>query len=347
MTTRKDIARQVGMSVSTVGMILDGHGARYSAATQKKVLTAAKALNYSPNLSGRSLRTGKSFLLGILYSRANRDLLADFLRGVMQALRGGQYSPIVFSHESADEEAEGLRRCLDRNVDGMVINAGLTPTGVFRPGSHKTLLRRKLPLVEVFGRFLAPCPSVNFDSAAAGEEAVRYLAGKGHRRIAFVVHDRYRMSEGHPAGAHRDALERFEGYARAMREQGLKPAVVTHPISGDMATGEEFVEGGMDALESLRKLSPAPTAVICHTDLEAYGLIRSCRLKGLSVPGDLAIVGYGDSPISPLTQPALTTLRAPSYDAGRDATSLLLDLIAGRTARSVLLRPTLVPRDSA
>jgi LacI family transcriptional regulator len=347
MVTRKDIAREVQVSVSTVGMILDGHGARYSATTREKVLRAAREMNYKPNLTGRSLRTGKSFLLGILYSRTNRFLLADFLRGVMEALEGDQYSPIVFSHEDAAEEAEGLRRCVDRNVDGLIVNVGMTPEGAFQRGAHEAATRQRIPMVEVFGRFLEQCPSVNFDSAAAGDEAVRFLIRKGHRRIAFLVHERYRLSEGKRAGSHRDAFERCRAYEGAMQDGALRPTVVTHPISGELAREEEFVEGGMDALAQLKALSPAPTAVICYNDLEAYGLIRACRLQGLSVPGDIAIVGYGDLDLSALTEPRLTTFRPPAFDAGRDATRMILASIGGRPPASVLLRPTLVARDSA
>ncbi len=163
--TRKDIAKKVGVSASTVGMILDGYGERYSPVTRKKVLRAAEELNYSPNIMGRSLRTGKSFLLGVLLYGGNSWLISEFLRGVMKALAGNEYSPIVFSHSDTEEEAEALRRCRLRQVDGLIANVAVNPDGT--AAAYQRFTQQGVPVVEVFGHFLRQAASVNLDNETA------------------------------------------------------------------------------------------------------------------------------------------------------------------------------------
>ncbi len=231
-------------------MILSGRQERYNEATCKKVLRAAKELNYTPDMAARSLKLNRSFLFGLLIDARNALLATEFLRGVQAGLAGSDYSPIVFSHGNSDEQYEGLRRFIDRRVDGLIANVALEPDGSVDRPRYDALRERGLPIVEIFGRFLPEAPSVNVDNVAAGYDAARYLMGRGHRRIALLTHERYRLSQERHGGQHFDAWERYLGYERAMREAGEMPVVVTHPITGEIDVEEEFVAGGAAAFES-------------------------------------------------------------------------------------------------
>jgi DNA-binding LacI/PurR family transcriptional regulator len=345
--TRKDIAREVGVSVSTVGMILDGYGARYSAETRKKVLKAAEKLDYRPNLVGRSLRTGKSFLLGILLFDGNARWYSELLRGISRALAGGEYSPVVFSHGGTEEEAEALRRCLDRQVDGLLVNTAVNPDGSVDTQRYRDLRRQGLALVELFGHFLRRVPSVNVDNAGEARAAVEHLLAKGHRRIAMLTHEHYRLSKGKKSGKHFDAWEQYQGYAAALRDAGLQPQVFTHPLRSQFEATDDFFEGGVQALDQCRAAKRRPTAVVCYNDFQAFGLIRAARVDGLAIPGELAVVGNGDLDLSRITSPALTSLRLPAVEVGEKAAGLLLDLIEGRPVEDTVVTPHLVERESS
>src|SRR5579864_3217275 len=122
--TRKDISARSGVSVSTVGMVLNGHGERYTAETRRKVMEAAEALDYRPDISARGLRMKRSFLIGLSVFESNAGLMAKLIQGVQSGLELSEYSTMTFSHHSREEEIECHRRCSERKVDGMIVNPG-------------------------------------------------------------------------------------------------------------------------------------------------------------------------------------------------------------------------------
>lgn len=329
-TTRKDIAEHAGVSVSTVGMILGGNGERYSVRTKRRVLEAAEKLDYRPNFAGRSLKTNRSFLIGVLTYSGNSFITGDFLRGAQKALAGGDFSPIVFSHDNADEEADSLRRCLDRRVDALVVNVAVGADGKTNAPQYRQLIERGIPVVEVFGRFIPEAPNANVDNVAAGRDATQHLLTLGHRRIAMLTHARYDTTKGLGAGTHFDAWRRFLGYGEALDAAGLEPIVITHPLTDqqdDRNVAEQFFRGGERALDTLLDHKTKPTAVVCYSDFQAYGLVRAARTRQLDIPKQLSVVGYGDSDLAPLVDPALTTLRIPAWQIGRRATQFAMEMI--------------------
>jgi len=344
--TRKDIAIHTGLSASTVGMILSGRGQRYSEATRTRVLEAAEELNYRVDPAARSLRLNRSFLLGVLINAGNTGIAAEFLRGVQNALIDGDYAPTVFSHGNRDEEAESLRRCIDRRIDGLVANIAINPHGEAQLARYAALDAHDIPVVEVFGRFLPGVTKVNVDYEAAGRAAARHLIDRGHRRIAMLTHHRYTASADRAAGPHYDAWERYCGYRECMLEAGLEPVVVTHDLSREIDVDDEFYHGGEVSLRVLLAHPARPTAVICYNDLQAYGLIRAARQQQIDLPRQLSIVGYGDAEVSRITSPALTTLKIPAFEVGRSAAATLLELIEKRTVEDQLIQSKLIVRES-
>jgi DNA-binding LacI/PurR family transcriptional regulator len=204
---------------------------------------------------------------------------------------------------------------------------------------------------------------------AAGRLATEHLLSLGHRRIAFLTHERYvfgrSRAPAHPAPSdenhsgqpdqdrgmrrailHFDAWEQFCGYEAVMYAAGLEPLVVTHPISAEINVEQQFVDGGVRALDALLAHPGQPTAVVCYNDLEAFGLIRGARLKGLQIPERLSIVGFGDLQHSQIIAPALTTIRVPALEVGQQAALALLECVGGRAAESARIEATIVVRES-
>ena len=346
MATLKDIAKSVGVSVPTVSLILSGNGARYRPETRQAVTRAAKRLKYRPNMAGRGLRQKKSFLLGTLFYGVNSAHMSDFLRGVGAALAGNEYAPVVFSHDTPEEEADHLSRCQHRRVDGYIVNLAVAPDGRTAAAAYGPLLKKKVPVVEIFGRFLKGAIQVNVDNAAAGRLAAEHLLAQGHRRIAMLTHGAYDAARATGVGPHFDAWEHWQGYASAMREAGQEPLAITHPLVEAESYQEQFFRGGVECLAALRAHPARRTAVCCLSDQHGAGLLRACRAAGVAVPGELAVVGFGDTELSRVTQPALTTFRMPAWEVGFEAARRLLALTRGETPGSVLLEPELLVRES-
>src|SRR5581483_10512527 len=159
--TLKDIAARTGLSIPTVHQIISGYNVSFSKETRSRVLAVAKELDYRPNLSARSLQQRKSFLLGVLFYSVNNDYASDFARGLQSAARAKGYAPIFFAHANSTEELQNLEIILDRHVDALIANVALDPEdGRTNTARFAQIQETKLPVVEVFGKFLNGAPSV-------------------------------------------------------------------------------------------------------------------------------------------------------------------------------------------
>jgi DNA-binding LacI/PurR family transcriptional regulator len=158
--------------------------------------------------------------------------------------------------------------------------------------------------------------SVWIDWRAATAEVVTYLADLGHRRVGLVVPSRHEIPYANREDWYRGALGRAD--------LGPDPALIFH--------ARITIEGGHEAGRRLLDRADRPTAVICHSDVMAIGLLQACGERGVRVPDDLSVVGWDDVPYASLVTPALTTVRVPRYELGQAAARRLLDLIAGRPA---------------
>jgi LacI family transcriptional regulator len=345
--TLRQVAEHAGVSTATVSRILTGSRAElFPEATRLKVHAAAEHLGYRPNLAARSLQKQRSYLVGVLLNASNATISSEFLRGVQTVLNASDYSPMVFSHADCTEQANCLQRCLDRRVDGLIVNASHDAEGRFDTSEFTSNVDCGTAVIEVFGRFLSGVPQINVDNVAAGRVATEHLIALGHRRIAMLTHERYLLSRGKETGLHFDAWDRFTGYEAAMIAAGLEPLVVTHSISGEVGVSNQFVDGGVAAYDSLLTHPARPTGVVCYNDLEAIGLIRAARLKGVVITDQLSVAGFGDLDHSRIIMPALTTVPVPAFEVGRRAAQALLHSIEGKPVASALIESEIVVRES-
>jgi DNA-binding LacI/PurR family transcriptional regulator len=173
--------------------------------------------------------------------------------------------------------------------------------------------------------------SVTIDNLNAGRVAARHLVQLGHKRIGYI---------GNRFGLQADT-ERFAGYRQILEaaDIGFQPEFVAH--------GDGKPEGGMSAMERLLALPEPPTAVFCYNDMEAIGALRAIREHGLSVPGDVSVVGLDDLFLASYTDPPLTTVQQPKHQMGRLAAEILLQLLSGGKPDShVTLAGQLIVRQS-
>jgi DNA-binding LacI/PurR family transcriptional regulator len=278
-------------------------------ATRVKILDAAQAMGYKPNLAARSLRTDRSCTVGIIAD----DLLSPFtppiVRGIQDCLSEHDYlSLIVNSDWNPQLEQEAINTLLSRPVDGII----------FVEYSHlamsEVLAQSNRPNVFVHRLFGRPIKnSVVPDDEYGAALAVRHLLNLGHRRIAYI---------NGPVNWH-TSQKRRAGYQDELARNGLEydPALVQ--------PGDWEFEGGYQAAHHLLALSQPPTAIFSANDLMALGAIQAIQDRGLNVPGDIAIVGYDNRDFTRIVRPRITTVSMPVYEMGRTAAELLLKQISG------------------
>ncbi|HEX7261570.1 MAG TPA: LacI family DNA-binding transcriptional regulator, partial [Luteolibacter sp.] len=232
--------------------------------------------------------------------------------------------------------------CLNRRVDAMIVNCSVDGPEEGRLATFNGRLKQlQIPVVEVYGRFLSGIPNVDVDNATAGRLCTSHLADLGHQRIALITHERYE----NPI-MHRDAWEQFCGYREVLTARGLEPRVIMPEFDFENVSIPAFVQAGHDALDLLLAQAERPTAVVCYSDVMAYGLNRACRERGIRVPEDLSIAGSFDMLLSSVVNPPLTTTRSNHFEIGYRAASSLLRAMEGETVGDQLVAPDFLLRQS-
>jgi LacI family transcriptional regulator len=329
MATVQDVARHAGVSVATVSYVLNG--TRFvSAGLRERVLAAVRELHYEPNAAARTLRSNRSHTLGLILPDLRNPFFTETVRGVEDMAEARGYTVLLAnSDEDPRREATHLRVLRAKHVDGLI----LAPAG----GPYQELQQlvdTGFPLV-LLDRDLARlgAPVVMLDNEAAARAAVDHLIRLGHQRIGMI--------SGRPPIS--STVDRQRGYRRALDAAGL---------SFDqqlVAMGGSTIEGGVAAAGTLLELPSPPTAIFAANNLMTIGAVMAIERHGLSIPGDIALVGFDDFPWADVFRPRLTTVAQPLYELGRAAAELVLKQLSGadRRPRRVLFPGTLVVRDSS
>lgn len=329
--TLQSIADRVGVSRMTVSNAFSRPD-QLSSSLRERILAVAAELGYlGPDPSARSLATGTTGTVGVLWAKELRSSLADEVSA-------------RFLGAVADELAlSGMAlTLLPAIADGPVVPArDVAMDGAIAFSCDPDLpaldwlRRRDVPLVYVD---MAPPPgevAITIDDRGGAREAARHLIGLGRRRVALLTSG-FGDEPGLvpwplPAGVprHHVIAERHAGWLDALAEAGIEPVVVNQPDTyGD----------AREAARMLVSLRPRPDAVLCLTDVLAQAVLVAASEEGLTVPTNIAVVGFDDHPLALRTRPTLTTVRQETDAKGRAAARALLHLVAGR-ADATLSRP--------
>jgi LacI family repressor for deo operon, udp, cdd, tsx, nupC, and nupG len=318
----KDIAQRLGVSPATVSRALTGTGL-VAEPTLSRIREAARAMNYRPNVSARNLRTRRSMSVLMVVRDIGNPFYLEVMKGVEQAAREAGYSVLMGNTESNPErETEYFDMLRDGHADGMILMTGKLPAGLEAAGIAIADLPLVVALETIEGSGL---PHVRIDNLAAAREAVRHLVGLGHRRIAHVT------------GPLPEIMSRLrrDGWRAAMDDAGLAVP------EGYEQRGDYLLRSGQALCATLCDLPEPPTAIFCANDEMAFGAIHELRRRGLDVPGDVSVVGFDDIYLSAAIFPPLTTVSQPRAEIGREAMSLLLQVIAGdEVADGPIVLPT-------
>ena len=329
MATIKDVARDAGVSVTTVSHVVNDTRA-VAPDTRARVEAAVRRLDYRPSSVARALKANRTHTLGMLVTASTNPFFAEVIRGVEAGCFAAGYSLILGNTGDYTERLISYWRTLaGRRIDGLVVMTTNAAPEFFRElGRH-----RRLPVIALdTGGDAADCV-INDDSARGGQLAGKYLASQQFQRIAVVTG---------PA-RHPRSIERFEGFRQALAEEGLTldPALV---LDSDLT-----IQGGHKAVGALLDRSEnRPDAIFCFNDMLAMGGLSAAHERGLEVPGDVSIMGYDDTELAAFTAPPLTTVQQPAFEIGRTAAEVMIEhLDAHRPMpRSITLEPKLIIRRS-
>jgi DNA-binding LacI/PurR family transcriptional regulator len=321
-----DVAKKVGVSEATVSRVLNGR-AGVSDTTREAVLTALDVLGYE---RPTQLRGERARLVGLVLPELQNPIfpaLAEVIGGAM-AQRG--FTPVLCTRTAGGlSEADYVNMLLDQHVSGVVF-AGGHYAELAAPHDHYRLLHsRGIPVVLLNAAIEnLDFPCVSTDDVTAAGQSFQHLASLGHRRIGLVVGPEDHVPSRRKLAAFIDHAER----------SGLDVAPVEHALFS--------LEGGQAA--TTRILRKDVTGVICGSDVLALGAIRAVRRAGLSVPGDVSVVGFDDSGFMNCTDPPLTTVRQPIESMGKAAVTLLVNQMENIAVypEELLFEPELVVRGS-
>ena len=332
--TMADVASRAGVSTMTVSRALKD-GASIAPETRRRIMKAVDELGYVLDLSAGSLSSKRSGFVAALIPSINNSNFADTARGLTDALAGsGLQLLLAYTDYSVEKEEELIGSMLRRRPEAIVVTGGS-----HTPRARKLLENAGIPVVETWDLPGRPVRHVvGFSNAEASKALVRYLHGKGYRRIAFIGGTTNRDTRG---------ADRRAGYEAAMAELGLTESRVisfgTPPIS---------MKQGGEAVVRLVEQWPQVEAAICVSVLSAFGAVMECNRRKWKVPERIAIAGFGDFEISSCCHPAITTVGVHCYDIGYRAGDLLLRAIEGERngtpvpAETIITDFEVIPRNS-
>jgi len=332
VVTIHDVARHAGVSPMTVSRVMNSEP-NVREETRARVMASVKTLRYSPNLAARSLASASGIHIGIFFRNPSAGYLSELLLGSLDQSRRSGCQLVIEQCDSMEKDREVIHRLVKGGIDGVILPAPLCDSeealrGVAEAGIPAVLVSS--------GRTPPEHSAVHINNFEAARVMTRHLLGLGHKRIGFI--------NGHPAQI--SSGQRFRGFIEAMTEAGL--TVGPHQVT----QGYFDYRSGLTAAEQLLK-NFNPTAIFASNDDMALATMAIAHRRGLDVPGDLAIVGFDDTPLATTVWPELTTIRQPIADMAREAVRLLVDQIRGRRAGTSptvihkLLKFTLVERQSS
>lgn len=334
--TIKDIARELGISPSTVSRALKDHP-DISLATKQAVTKLAEELNYQPNSIALSLRQSKSNTIGVIIPEIVHFFFSTIISGIEDVAYEAGYSVIVSqSNESYDREVMDSKALFNNRVDGMLVSVSRETANFDHLASiHK----RGMPMV-FFDRVcdLIDCSQVVVDDYDGAYQATTHLIQQGYQKIAHL---------GGPTNLaiHK---QRLEGYKAALKENGMsvdESLIFTDHNSDDDQNAKEIASMLLDSPNP-------PDALFAINDITALGAMKAAKERNIKIPQDFGIVGFSNWQFTALTEPAITTVDQPGFAMGQEAARLLIKEIEAKNGEVIepitkTLKTNLLIRESS
>jgi len=328
--TIKDVAKMAGVSISTVSRVIND-SKPVSPEARRKVLNAIEVLGYEPNEIARSLVTKKSNLIGVIVDDIGNQYVSQIVRGIEEIGRMYNYDIILSSsYGDADTEIRFLQLLRTKQVEGIILVSEIM---------NKRLIEYvdKLNIQFVYlNRYynIPDLPTISLDNGKAAKTMMDYLMKLGHENILYLTQEKDIDL----------TIERakIDAYQASMDNIGKNPVI--HQIDS------HEIHGGYNAGPEIEKLIKKHniTAVFCSQDELAIGLMNYLYDKGIKVPDDISVAGYGDINVASIYRPTLSTIREPYYDLGAVAIRRILKKLIGENIdeKDIELPIRLIERNS-
>ncbi len=325
--TIKDVARHAGVAISTASNVLNNKSGPIKAkeATRKKIFRAAEELNYTPSIMAKGLRSGKTFLAGVMFPLVTGSFLSEILQGVDDILNDYGYSMLLGTYKNFDSFKHKISVMKAKGIDGIV---AIGDNRQEYAEEYLKLSKSGMPLSFIARNLEIPGTScVYVDGWKIGYLAGEYLAGLGHKQILAV---------------HQEQPDRMAGFADSLKKRGLD-------------FEQETLKWGTDPFESGRKLTGRfavgklpVTAFFVNSEVMAAGIIYEASRLGINIPHDLSIIAVNNEPVSKMTSPKITTVAQPHFEQGAGAAELLMKKLKGEPATEdvKILEPYIIERES-
>lgn len=334
--TIKDIARELGISPSTVSRALKDHP-DISSETKKVVHALAEKLNYQPNIVALNLRQKKTNTIGVIIPELVHFFFSTVISGIEDVAYQAGYSVILAqSNESYEREKTDIKALFNSRVDGMLISLSRET----RNFDHiESIISKGVPVVFYDRMYNNPNTSkVIVDDYVGAKEAVEHLIEQGYKRIAHL--------EGAPGLILSE--DRRRGYSDALKEHKME---INESMIEECPSGSQ--EDGNRATKKLLSMTDPPDAIFTNNDPMAIGAMLAIKERGLRIPQDVGLVGFSNWSYGTLIEPSLTTVDQPGFEMGQEAARLLIRQIeAGDKDQepqpeTKILKTKLIIRDSS
>jgi DNA-binding LacI/PurR family transcriptional regulator len=310
MVSIKDLAEKCGVSIATVSKALNNHN-DVSENTKRMIKQTAKEMGYFPNSQARALKTNKTYSIGVIFSeKAGSGIAHAYFSGVLESFRAeaerqGYDVTFINNGNIGGRSMSYLEHCRYRNVDGIaIVCADFYDNGIAE------VMDSDIPTVAVDFNSEKVC-SVCSDNAIGMRRLVQYAYSKGHRRIAYIYGESSQVT-----------TQRVTSFKETLEELGINPNV-------DYVRQSRYndtVSAGKITTEMLSLYSP-PTCIIAPDDFSAIGVCNAIKSLGLSIPSDVAVIGYDGIYLSQVLEKPLTTMKQNIELIGKRSAELLLKLV--------------------
>jgi LacI family transcriptional regulator len=326
--TVHDVAKLAETSATTVSRVLSNNGYPVKETLRNKVISAARELNYTPNLLAKNLKENKSRDIGVIVPTITNPFYSYSVLGMEEEVNKNDYNLLLCNTlRDPERESKYLRMMQEKQVKGIVLSSvgesALIVNELIKQGIKFVLLDQKLPNDQ--------CSHIGFDVLAGALMGAEYLIQCGHEKIAFVSTPINRWTR----------QKVFQGYKQAMRHAGIHCPMENeeegYEVNAGRLMGKKFIQNKIDA-----------TAVMMINDMMAFGFIQELQKNGINVPEDVSVMGFDDIPFASLFSPALTTICYPSLETGKLAAKVLFERMNSDSdfVLNVRLEPKLIVRNS-
>ena len=330
--TLKDVAKKAGVDASTVSLVINNNS-RIPEKTRQKVLKVIKFLNYRPNSAARILASGKTNNIAVVCISFTAWYEMTLLKGIEKMMEETNYSMSQYpTAANPDREEEFFGEVLNGGRADAVIGISMLPGKKVLDGFKKN----KIPFVSV-GEMLNGFTNLLMNDFNGGYMAAEHLIKNKRKKTGLII------GKQHKGMGARDITERLRGFRKAFADYHAefdeRRVVVTDKYT--IAAGEE-------KFNELMNLNGGIDGIFCAAgDIVAIGAMKEAKRKGVSVPGDIALVGYDDTEMSRGVAPELTTVRQPVLRIGEEAFKAVEKLLKGEKAEDIIFEPEFIIRESA